>query len=100
MYMDHKNLIYFTTTKTLNRRQVRWAEELSKYDFKIVYQKKSENGRADALSQGADHFDGTENLDKAILKNSKDDFYYNPGYFIATTKVENDESLMDKIIKA
>ena len=34
---DHKNLTYFTTTKVLNRRQVRWWEELSKFNYRIVY---------------------------------------------------------------
>jgi len=34
---DHHNLEYFTTTKVLNRRQVRWAPELAGIDFKIFY---------------------------------------------------------------
>ena len=34
---DHKNLEYFTTTKQLSRRQARWAEYLSRFDFKITY---------------------------------------------------------------
>jgi hypothetical protein len=29
IYTDHKNLEYFTTTKMLNRRQARWAQELA-----------------------------------------------------------------------
>ena len=33
---DH-NLEYFTTTKLLNCRQVRWAQFLSQFNFKIVY---------------------------------------------------------------
>ena len=28
IYIDHKNLLHFTTTKQLNRRQVRWSELL------------------------------------------------------------------------
>ena len=35
VFTDHKNLLYFTSTKELNRRQVRWSEELSVYDFQI-----------------------------------------------------------------
>ena len=35
IYSDHKNLTTFTTTKELNRRQVRWAELLGQYKFKI-----------------------------------------------------------------
>ena len=33
VYSNHKNLSYFTTTKKLNRRQVRWAELLASYNF-------------------------------------------------------------------
>jgi hypothetical protein len=34
---DHQNLQYFTSTKTLNQRQARWAESLSQFDFVIKY---------------------------------------------------------------
>ena len=34
---DHQNLRSFTTTKKLNGRQARWAEELSQFDFKVIY---------------------------------------------------------------
>jgi hypothetical protein len=33
VYSDHKNLTSFTTTKKLNRRQVRWAEMLAQFNF-------------------------------------------------------------------
>jgi hypothetical protein len=55
VYTDHKNLTYFTTTKELNKRQTRWAEFLSEFNFRIIYRKGSENGRADALSRRTDH---------------------------------------------
>jgi hypothetical protein len=51
VYTDHRNLEYFTTTKVLNRRQARWAELLSTFDFQIVYRKGSSNGKPDALSR-------------------------------------------------
>jgi hypothetical protein len=50
VFSDHQNLEYFTTTKALNRRQGRWAQELAAYDFKIVYRPGSQNGQQDALS--------------------------------------------------
>ena len=34
---DHKNLEYFMTSKLLNCRQARWAEFLSRLNFKITY---------------------------------------------------------------
>ncbi|SLM33361.1 Ribonuclease H-like domain [Lasallia pustulata] len=55
VYLDHKNLESFTTTKVLNQRQVRWSEELATYHFWIYYQNGSLNGRADALSRRADY---------------------------------------------
>jgi hypothetical protein len=51
VYSDHMNLQYFKETNQLNRRQARWAETLQQYNFKIVYRKGTENGKADALSR-------------------------------------------------
>ncbi|KAI0992257.1 hypothetical protein K3495_g15929 [Podosphaera aphanis] len=48
---DHKNLEYFTTTKKLNRRQARWNELLSEYDFKIVFRPEKSSGKPDALTR-------------------------------------------------
>ena len=48
---DHKNLEYFTTTKVLNQRQVRWSEFLSQFNFRIVYRPGSKAARPDALSR-------------------------------------------------
>ena len=67
IYSDHKNLLYFTTTKVLNRRQVRWSELLSAYNFEIHYKKGSENGRADALSRRADYVADKPELSHAIF---------------------------------
>ena len=48
---DHRNLEYFSTTRNLSRRQVRWAEILSDYNFVIKYRPGSQNAAADALSR-------------------------------------------------
>ncbi len=48
---DHNNLQCFMGTKNLSFRQVRWAQELSRYHFRIDYQHGKANGAADALSQ-------------------------------------------------
>ena len=34
---DHKNLEFFHTSKVLSRRQARWSENLSAYDFVIEH---------------------------------------------------------------
>jgi hypothetical protein len=50
VFSVHRNLKYFTTTKGLNRRQSRLAQEVGGYDFKIVYRPGNLNGKPDALS--------------------------------------------------
>jgi hypothetical protein len=54
VYMDYKNFTTFIITKELNKRQIRWYEFLSEFDFEIIYRKGSENGRADVLSRRED----------------------------------------------
>ena len=51
--IDYKNLIGFLTTKELNQRQVRQAEMLIKYYFKIQYIKGTKNARANILIRKA-----------------------------------------------
>jgi len=51
VFTNHHNLEYFTTTKVLNCRQARWAEELAGIDFRIHYWPGTQNGKADALSR-------------------------------------------------
>jgi hypothetical protein len=44
-------LQYFTTTKQLSHRQARWAEYLSRFNFKIVYRPGKQGGKPDALTR-------------------------------------------------
>src|SRR5258706_7311867 len=48
---DHNNLEYFMTTKLLSRRQARWSEFLSRFNFKIVYRPGKAGGKPDALTR-------------------------------------------------
>ena len=48
---DYNNLRYFMDTKSLSSRQVRWAQELSRYHFRIDYHQGKANAAADALPQ-------------------------------------------------
>ena len=54
MLTDHKNRIYFTTSRTLNRRQARWSSFLADYDFEILFRPGVQHGKADALSRRPD----------------------------------------------
>jgi RNase H-like domain found in reverse transcriptase/Reverse transcriptase (RNA-dependent DNA polymerase)/Integrase zinc binding domain len=47
---DHKALEYFMSTKSLSARQARWAEVLSRYNFKILYRPGKTN-TADPLTR-------------------------------------------------
>ena len=57
IFSDHKNLLWFTETKIYNRRQARWAEKLSRFDFKIVFQPEKQGGKPDALSRRPDYME-------------------------------------------
>jgi hypothetical protein len=70
---DHKNLEYFMSTKLLNRRQTRWAEYLSRFNFKIIYRPGKAGGKPDALTRRSGDLPqgGDERLieqQKAVLK--------------------------------
>ena len=45
---DYKNLEYFISTKLLSRRQARWSEFLSRFNFKIVYRPGKAEAKPDA----------------------------------------------------
>ena len=67
---DHKALEYFKTTKQLSRRQARWAEKLSEYNFIITYRPGAKNGKADALTRRETQIlrsAGDPNLNQTLL---------------------------------
>ena len=70
---DHKNLEYFMSTKLLNRRQIRWAEFLSRFNFKIQYRAGNAGSKPDALTRRSGDLpeEGDERLqhmERAVLK--------------------------------
>ena len=95
MWTDHKNLIYFTTTKVLNRRQVRWSETLAAYNFTIAYRKGLENARADALSRRTDYASHRQERPRAILKETDEGMQYNE--LLATIAIVKDTELEKKL---
>ncbi|KAJ6437630.1 AAA family ATPase [Purpureocillium lavendulum] len=48
---DHKNLEHFTQKKRLNERQVRWSQELSRYNIKLAFRPGKDAPVPDALSR-------------------------------------------------
>ena len=64
---DHRALDYFMTKQKLNARRARWAEYLSRFDFKITYCPGCENRAADALSRGSPSTDHDEVRNVTLL---------------------------------
>jgi len=48
---DHRNLAYFKEVQKLSERQVRWSQQLSKYNYTLEYKPGKLNILADALSR-------------------------------------------------
>ena len=49
--IDHENLEYFMSSKLLSRRQARWSDFFSNFNFKIIYRPGSLNNKTDALTR-------------------------------------------------
>ena len=93
IFTDHKNLLYFTTTKVLTKRHLRWSERLGQYKFKILYVKGRENGRADTLSRRSDYMKNKTTVEDRILKKNEDGSLsaaYEGQYNTATKEDVND----------
>ena len=73
MYMNHKNLIYFTIIKILNQHQVCWSEKLLNFNFKIYYQKEFKNIKTDTLSQRPDYMKNKLQTRELVLALQKDE---------------------------
>ena len=70
---DHKNLEYFMKVQKLNRKQVRWALYLLRFDFILKYVSGSKMGKADNLSRRLDWKVEVEknNEDKTLVKSEQ-----------------------------
>ena len=66
---NHNNLRQFIDTKSLSSREVRWAQELSRYHFQIDYRQGKANGAADALSRFSQRNQAKEN--KLRIENTR-----------------------------
>ena len=99
VYTDHKNLLNFTTTKALNRRQVRWAELLGQYKFRIHYTPGKENGRADALSRRSDYINTKDSNERAILRQESDGSLV-PNQTIATAMRIEGPDMINRLVQS
>ena len=91
IFTDYKNLLSFTTTKVLNRRQVRWSELLGQYKFEIKYTPGKDNGRADALSRRPDYINRDEVQHTVLKLNKNGSLSANTREFDAIAKILKDK---------
>ena len=70
IWTNHKNLEYFMKAQKLNKRQVRWALYLSRFNFILKHVLGSKIGKADSLSRRLDWEVGIEkdNKNKTLVK--------------------------------
>ena len=54
--INHKNFEHFITIKQLNRRQARWVEFLSKFNFQIIYRFDVQNIKFNNLTRRFEFF--------------------------------------------
>jgi hypothetical protein len=66
VFSDHRNLLWFTETRVYSRRQVRWAEKLSRYDFVIIFRPGRQSGKPDALSRRPDYTSGDDSAARTL----------------------------------
>ena len=65
--MDHKNLEYFSTTKILTQRQVRWSEYLSQFNLVIRFHPGYLGTKLDALTKQWDIYSKRGNTGYATV---------------------------------
>lgn len=66
---DHRNLMYFMTTKQLTRRQVRWAEFLSEFDFEISFVDGKSHGKPDAFTRRSQDLPQSKDDPRLVYQN-------------------------------
>ncbi|KAL7281605.1 hypothetical protein ACG7TL_004922 [Trametes sanguinea] len=64
---DHKNLEYFATTKILTRRQARWSEFLSQFNFVIRFRPRKLGAKPDALTRRWDIYPKEGGSDYSVV---------------------------------
>jgi hypothetical protein len=67
IWNDHANLQWFMKHQDLNHRQARWAQYLSRFNFKWLHKAGATMGKADALFRREDHSIGIEKDNTGVL---------------------------------
>ena len=92
---DHKNLLYFSETRTLTRRQVRWSLFLSRFDFAIRHRPGRLGGKPDAMSRRVDHEPSDKDNTNRVLLSPN--LFYAKAARRGMTQVHGDRGLLRRI---
>ena len=89
IFIDHKSLEIFMTSKKLTSRQIRWTKILSKFNIKIEFQSKIQNVKVDVLIQ----------MSNFRFKNENDERYqYREQMFLTFDRLEIHAVKFDEFI--
>jgi hypothetical protein len=94
---NHKNLIYFSTTRTFNHWQVCWSTFLADYDFEIIFRPGAQHTKVDVLSRQSE-FELTLDDETHVQQSQsllKPDQFHN-----FATCLLRDDSLLKQIVEA
>jgi len=89
IWTDHKNLEYFMKAQKLNRRQVRWALYLSRFDFMLKHVPGSKMGKADSLSRRPD-------WEVRVERDNEDEMLVKPEW-LKIRRIEAVEIIVDRV---
>lgn len=67
VFCDHRNLVWFTTSKQLSQRQARWGLFFTDFDFVITYRPGPRNRQADALSRKGEYSTSAKSHNFTVL---------------------------------
>ena len=98
IWLDHGNLVYFTTKQKLSRRQARWALYLSHFKFIIIHKPGAYN-KANALSRRPDLKEGmVHDNEEWVLLDTK--FFSARTVHATAITSQGDVSLRERLKKA
>jgi hypothetical protein len=86
VFTDHQNLQYFKKPQKLNRRQARWATELSEYNIQLFHKPGKSMGKADILSRMTGLERGENDNENIVL--------LKPEMFLASLEIKNPEDIL------
>lgn len=95
---DHKNLLYFSKSRTLTRRQARWSLFLARFYFEIRHRPGRLGGKPDAMSRRPDlQPDGADNTGRTVLTT---EMFRVKAMRRGMTQIQGDKALLRRIRKS